>query len=121
VSTKVRMTPEQAARIAQPEFRAEAQNVRESLERERQELGDIETSGEKTEQEDAIAHAKFIGSLRQRREQAELSLTYVADRSGIDKASLSRLETGWYTNPTVNTLARYARAIGKCFVPTIED
>ena len=77
--------------------------------------------GEKTEPEDAIALAKFIGCLRQMREKAELSLTDVADRSGIDKASLSRLETGWYPNPTVNTLTRYARAIGKRFVPTMED
>ena len=30
----------------------------------------------------------------------------MAERSGIDKASLSRLENGWYPNPTVNTLAR---------------
>jgi transcriptional regulator with XRE-family HTH domain len=42
-----------------------------------------------------------------------LSLADVAARSGIDKASLSRLENGLYPNPTMNTLARYARVIGK--------
>ena len=121
MSTKAPITPEQAARMTQPEFRAEARAVRETLERERQVHGDIATSGEKTEPEVAIELAKFIGGLRQHREQSGLSLADVADRSGIDKASLSRLETGWYPNPTVNTLARYARAIGKRFVPTIED
>jgi transcriptional regulator with XRE-family HTH domain len=55
------------------------------------------------------------------REQAGLSLTDVADRSGIDKAALSRLENGLYSNPTINTLARYAKAIGKRFVPALED
>jgi transcriptional regulator with XRE-family HTH domain len=55
------------------------------------------------------------------REQAGLSLTDVADRSGIDKAALSRLENGLYSNPTINTLARYAKAIGTRFVPVLED
>jgi DNA-binding XRE family transcriptional regulator len=117
-----RVIPEEiAARIAKPEFRAEERETRESLERERRELGSVATSDLPTEPEDAIALAKFIGGLRQRREQAGLSLTDVADRSGIDKASLSRLENGWYSNPTMNTLARYARAIGKRFVPTLDD
>lgn len=121
MSTKAHMTPEQAARIAQPEFQAEARAVRESLQRERKEQGGIATTAEATEPEDAITLAKFIGSLRQRREQSGLSLTDVANRSGIDKASLSRLENGFYSNPTINTLARYARAIGKRFVLALED
>jgi DNA-binding XRE family transcriptional regulator len=121
MSTKAHLTTEQAARTAQPDFRAEAQAVRGSLERERRDQGKIATSDEKIEPEDAIALAKFIGGLRQRREQCGLSLTDVAERSGIDKSSLSRLENGIYPNPTVNTLARYARAIGKRFVPTLED
>jgi transcriptional regulator with XRE-family HTH domain len=45
----------------------------------------------------------------------------VAERAKIDKGSLSKLETGQKFNPTINTLARYARAIGKRFVPTLED
>jgi DNA-binding XRE family transcriptional regulator len=71
--------------------------------------------------EHALVLAKFIGGLLRRREQAGLSLTDVADRSGIDKAALSRLENGFYPNPTINTLARYAKAIGKRFVPALED
>ena len=121
MSTKFNMTPEQAARIAEPEFRAEARAAREAIQRELSETGTIATTGERVKPEDAIALAKFIGGLRQHREQSGLSLTDVADRSGIDKASLSRLENGFYSNPTMNTLARYARAIGKRFVPTLED
>ena len=115
-------TPEQAAaRARQADFRAEAQAARDALERERREKGKIETTEETTEPDDAVAVARFIGGLRQHREQAGLSLGDVAERSGIDKASLSRLENGWYPNPTVSTLARYARAIGKRLVLDLED
>jgi len=37
----------------------------------------------------------------------------VAARAGIDKGALSRLENGQQFNPTVNTLTRYVRALGK--------
>ncbi len=115
-------TPEQnAARVRQAAFRDEERSVRDALERERQEHGKIATTGVPTEPEDAIATARFIGTLRQRREKAGLSLGDVAERSGIDKASLSRLENGLYPNPTMNTLARYARAIGKRLVLDLED
>ena len=110
-----------APRARQAEFRAEEQAARDALERERSEHGEIATTGVPTEPEDAFATARFIGGLRQRREQAGLSLADVAERSGIDKASLSRLENGWYPNPTVNTLARYARALGKRLVLGLED
>jgi hypothetical protein len=86
MSTKARMTPEQAARINQPAFRAEARSARHSLEHERSAQGAIATTDEKTEPEDAIALAKFNGGLRHQRELCGLSLTDVADRSGIDKA-----------------------------------
>ena len=121
MSTKAHMTPEQAARVNQPEFRAEGRSVRESLEREQREQGSLEAADVPTQPEDAITLAKFIGALRQFREEAGLTLADVADRSGVDKASLSRLENGFYPNPTMNTLARYARAIGKRFVPRLED
>jgi hypothetical protein len=115
-------TPQQkAARVKQADFRDEERAIRETLERERREQGKIATTGESTEPEDAIATARFIGGLRRQREQAGLSLGDVAQRSRIDKASLSRLENGFYPNPTVNTLARYARAIGKRLVLDLED
>jgi DNA-binding XRE family transcriptional regulator len=115
-------TPEQAAaRAKQAEFRADERSIRDALERERQEQGTIATTDVPTDPEDAIATARFIGGLRRHREQAGLSLGDVADRSGLDKATLSRLENGWYLNPTLNTLARYARGIGKRLVLDLED
>jgi transcriptional regulator with XRE-family HTH domain len=48
-----------------------------------------------------------------------LRLGDLAELSGIDKASLSRLENGFYPDPTVNTLARYASAIGNVDSATV--
>ena len=52
-------------------------------------------------------------ALRRERERLGLSLADVAERAKIDKGALSRLENGQQLNPTVNTLARYAQALGK--------
>jgi DNA-binding XRE family transcriptional regulator len=54
-----------------------------------------------------------VAELRKARISAGLSLSQLADRSGIDKAALSRLERGLQANPTVETLCRYAAALGK--------
>jgi len=40
-----------------------------------------------------------------------LSLTDVADRSGLTRAMVSKLENGRDPNPTLDTLARYALAL----------
>src|SRR4026208_2219470 len=63
----------------------------------------------------------FLHDLRKAREDAGLSLTDVEVRSGIDKATLSRLETGKQNNPTVDTLVRYAAAVGKQLVLSLQD
>jgi hypothetical protein len=55
------------------------------------------------------------------REAAGLSLADVAERSGIDKSALSRLENGVHDNPTVETLARYATAVGKRLTWSLQD
>jgi transcriptional regulator with XRE-family HTH domain len=50
-----------------------------------------------------------------------LSITDVAERSGLDRAVVSRLENGKQDNPTVATLMRYAAAVGKRFLWSYED
>ena len=62
-----------------------------------------------------------LHELKTVREAAGLSLADVAERSGIDKAALSRLENGVQANPTVETLLRYAAAVGKRLRWTLED
>jgi len=59
---------------------------------------------------DELHHAAQL--LKQAREAAGLSLSDVATRSGIDKSRLSKLENDPHPNPTLNTLARLAHAIG---------
>jgi DNA-binding XRE family transcriptional regulator len=55
----------------------------------------------------------LLHNLRQEREKAGLSLTEVAERSGMDKSTLSKLESGKQTNPTLDTILRYVKALGK--------
>jgi DNA-binding XRE family transcriptional regulator len=54
-----------------------------------------------------------LAKLRQEREQQGLSLTDMAQRTGIDRATISKLENGRQPNPTLATLKRYAKALGK--------
>jgi DNA-binding phage protein len=55
----------------------------------------------------------LLGELRKAREAQGLSLSDVQRATGIDPSALCRIESGENGNPTVNTLIRYARAIGR--------
>jgi DNA-binding phage protein len=55
---------------------------------------------------------KALSTLSQARQSRGLSLSEIGRRSGIDMASLSRLETGKNPDPTFETLSRYADALG---------
>jgi transcriptional regulator with XRE-family HTH domain len=50
-----------------------------------------------------------------------MSLTQLAKATGIDKAALSRLESGLVDNPTISTLDRVAKALGKRLRLALED
>ncbi len=114
------LTPEQDARVTalraknrSPEARAVEKQVRDTLEREYREKGSFKTTGDATTMGDLVAFRRFVMSLRQERERLGLSLADVAQRAKIDKGALSRLENGQQLNPTVNTLERYAQALGR--------
>jgi ribosome-binding protein aMBF1 (putative translation factor) len=59
-----------------------------------------------------------LAFLREAREQAGLSLEQVAERMGVDKSNLAKLEKAG--NPTIDTLERYAAALGQRLVMTLE-
>lgn len=61
-----------------------------------------------------------LAGLRREREQQGLSLTDMAERTGIDRATISKLETGKIANPTIGTLRTYARALGRRLAWTLE-
>lgn len=62
-----------------------------------------------------------IHELKKMRQAAGLTLAAVSKLTGMDQASLSRLENGRQPNPTVDTLWRYARAVGRQLVLTHAD
>lgn len=51
--------------------------------------------------------------LRAERERQGLSLADLQEATGIDRGTLCKMETGRHPNPTIGTLARCARALGK--------
>lgn len=51
-------------------------------------------------------------TLRAAREQAHLTQDELASRSGVAQTTISSLECGTRTNPTLNTLERLAKALG---------
>jgi transcriptional regulator with XRE-family HTH domain len=57
--------------------------------------------------------AKALAALRAERQRQGLSLCDVSERSGLDRATLSQLETGQVPNPTVGTLRALAGALNK--------
>lgn len=64
---------------------------------------------------------RVLQALKDEREKQGLSLADVNERTGIDRGSLSKLENDQDPNVTMNTLLRYADAIGKTLTVQIED
>ncbi len=60
-----------------------------------------------------MALQAFVRELKQERERAGLSLADMAERTGIDRSALSRLENGRNPNPKLDTLA--------CATPPLES
>lgn len=65
--------------------------------------------------------AELLRQLKSAREQQGLSLSDLTELTGMDRSALSKLETGKRPNPTVETLARYADAVGKRLVVSLAD
>jgi DNA-binding XRE family transcriptional regulator len=83
--------------------------VREQMEQERDELV---TYGKKVR----VRHGTLrqaVAALKAAREALGLTLADIRARTGIAKSNLSRLENDPNPNPTIDTLYRYADAVGK--------
>ena len=63
----------------------------------------------------------LVRQLKSAREAKGLSLSDVTDLTGMDRSALSKLETGQRANPTMETLDRYAEAVGKRLVVSLAD
>jgi len=64
---------------------------------------------------------ELLTQLKAAREAKGLSLADMSDLTGMDRSALSKLETGQRANPTVETLVRYAEAVGKRVVVSLTD
>jgi DNA-binding XRE family transcriptional regulator len=64
---------------------------------------------------------ELVLQLKAAREQKGLTLADLTERTGMDRSALSKLETGQRPNPTVETLVRYAEAVGKRLVVSLTD
>ncbi len=109
-----------------PAERAREQRLREKLQAERPSLDDLVRAGDCDP--DAVMTMgmyfdvqRALQSLKQERQRRGITINEVAERSGLDRAVVSRLENGKQDNPTVATLMRYAGAIGKRFLWSYED
>jgi DNA-binding XRE family transcriptional regulator len=102
------LTPEEAAKYKQ---------VREQVAGELPQL--LERHHERMAVLDRLQ--ELFDQLKAAREAKGLSLADVTERTGMDRSALSKLETGQRPNPTIETLARYAEAVGKRLVVSLED
>jgi predicted transcriptional regulator len=106
IHQKIKRSPEQQKQLAK---------IRRRFQSERPGMEDLLSSGEATE---AVSQGEYLdlrvmlAKLKKHRESQGLSLTDVAKRCGTDRAAISRLENGVYVNPTVDTIYRYAQAVG---------
>ena len=108
------LTPEQRAAVEArradrqtPEYQEELARDIESYQQEYPPIRDPELT-------------EALARLRRERERQGLSLTDMAERTGIDRATISKLETGKIVNPTIGTLRTYARALGRRLAWTLE-
>ncbi|MGA2062661.1 MAG: helix-turn-helix transcriptional regulator [Thermoguttaceae bacterium] len=63
----------------------------------------------------------LLKQLKAAREEMGLSLSDLTEITGMDRSAISKLETGQRPNPTIETLARYAEAVGKHLVVSLAD
>jgi ribosome-binding protein aMBF1 (putative translation factor) len=105
---------QEAAELA---IRQRFQQERPSLQDlvDRGDIGQVFTMGEYWEL------CKTFAGLKALREQQGLSISDLAERTGMDRAMISRLENGQIDNPTIATVSRYAKALGKRIVVSLVD
>ncbi len=106
--------------------RAWEKTLRAKLQQEKPSLKDLLGSGECDPDAVMTMGMYFdvqgaLQALKRERQRRGLSISDVAQSSGLDRAVVSRLENGKQDNPTVATLMRYAAAVGKRFLWSYQD
>jgi DNA-binding Xre family transcriptional regulator len=63
----------------------------------------------------------LLKELKTARQAKGLSLSDLTEITGMDTSALSKLENGQRPNPTLETLVRYAEAVGKRLLISLAD
>ena len=87
---------------------AEVRKLRKQVERDSYPDPSIGISAEQY-----FARVRLIAKLREEREKQHKSLADMSALTGMDKAALSRIETGRKVTYKLDTIERYADALGK--------
>ena len=103
-----RLTPEEAAKYKAIRDQVEGE-LPALIARHHERITTLEQLGE------------LLVQLKAAREAKGLSLADLTELTGMDRSALSKLETGQRANPTVETLMRYAEAVGKRLVVSLTD
>ena len=110
------MTPEQRAAVEAIRARRHTPDADAERERFREEIREEIPPASPDE-----SLLDTLAALRAERERQGLSLSDLSERTRMDKATLSKLETGKVANPTYLTIRTYARALGKRVAWRIEE
>jgi ribosome-binding protein aMBF1 (putative translation factor) len=103
-------------RVQTPEQEAAERELREQFQKDKPSLQDLVNRGDVAQvftMGEYWELRKTFAALRALREQQGMSITDLAERTGMDRAMISRLENGQIDNPTIATMTRYAKALGK--------
>lgn len=102
-----RLTPEEVAK-----YKAVREQIAEEL---------PELIARHHERATSVTFGVVFLRLKAAREEKGLSLDDLPELTGTDRSALSKLETGQPVNPTLETLERYAKALGKRLVVFVSD
>src|SRR6185437_7682840 len=91
----------------------EAERIRAELAKHPELRGPLTAAQEEASAPFYFVLTEYIRQLKEARRLNSLTLSQVAERSGLAVESLSRLETGSQPNPTWRTLGLYAIAVGQ--------
>lgn len=103
-----RLSPEEAARYREIREKV-AEELPDLIARHHERLASLDQLGD------------LVKQLKIAREERGLSLSDLTRLTGMDRSALSKLETGQRLNPTIETLVRYAEAVGKRLVVALAN
>jgi hypothetical protein len=121
VSPEVASRGKRIFRRSTPEESKRHEDIRQEIEHE---LPDIRVHAARQlelSSHEGIPIRQLPGTLRAERQRLGLRLADIYERTGIDRAALSRLENNEDANPALTTLKRCAEAPGKRMVVVLSD